>query len=71
MENRPQYDARGPVGCEAQTPCSLHSGEASLFLTPVEDRRLLDELPARRLAETEGREYVGFLGLLVAAVRNG
>ncbi len=48
----------------------LGRGEASLFLTPVEDRLLLDELPARRLAETEGREYVGLLGLLLAAARN-
>lgn len=49
----------------------LGRGEASLFLTPKEDRLLLDELPARRLAEAEGRAYVGLLGLLLATKRAG
>ena len=49
----------------------LGRGEASLFLTPTEDRLIIDELPARRLAEAEGREYVGLLGLLVASARTG
>jgi predicted nucleic acid-binding protein len=49
----------------------LGRGEASLFLAPREDRLLLDELPARRLASAEGREYVGLLGLLLAAARTG
>lgn len=49
----------------------LGSGEASLFLTPKEDRLVLDEVPARTVAEAEGREYVGLLGLLVGAVETG
>jgi predicted nucleic acid-binding protein len=49
----------------------LGSGEASLFLTPKRDRLVLDEVPARTVAEAEGREYVGLLGLLVAAVTSG
>ena len=47
----------------------LGTGEASLFLTPQNDRLVLDEPPARTVAESEGRGYVGLLGLLVAGVR--
>ena len=47
----------------------LGRGEASLFLTPTDDRLVLDEVPARVAAESEGRSYVGFLGLLVAGPR--
>jgi len=47
----------------------LGRGEASLLLTPVGDRLVLDEVPARTAAEAEGREYVGLLGLLLAGVR--
>jgi predicted nucleic acid-binding protein len=49
----------------------LGTGEASLFLTPKEDRLVLDEIPARTVAEAEGRKYVGLLGLLIAAVGSG
>ena len=47
----------------------LGKGEASLFLTPQYDRLVLDEPPARTAAESEGRGYVGLLGLLVAGIR--
>ena len=47
----------------------LGTGEASLFLTPQDDRLVFDEPPARTVAESEGRVYVGLLGLLVAGVR--
>ena len=46
----------------------LGRGEASLFLTPSRDRLVLDEIPARTVAEAEGREYVGLLGLIAAGV---
>lgn len=49
----------------------LGPGEASLFLTPAGDRLVLDEVPTRTVAEAEGREYVGLLGLLLAGVRKG
>lgn len=49
----------------------LGRGEASLFLTPTGDRLVLDELPARTVAESEGRQYVGLLGLLGAGVHTG
>lgn len=49
----------------------LGSGEASLFLTPPEDLLLLDDLPARRVAETEGRACAGLLALIVNAVKRG
>lgn len=49
----------------------LGRGEASLFLTPSRDRLVLDEVPARTVAEAEGREYVGLLGLLAGGVRRG
>ncbi|HYV08968.1 MAG TPA: DUF3368 domain-containing protein [Thermoplasmata archaeon] len=47
----------------------LGDGEASLFLTPTIDRLILDERPARTVAEAEGREYTGLLGLILAAAR--
>src|SRR2546422_10841457 len=46
-------------------------GEASLFLTPGTDRLVLDGVPARVVAESEGRSYVGLLGLLLAGVDAG
>ncbi len=46
----------------------LGRGEASLFLTPGTDRLILDEVPARVVAESEGRLYVGLLGLLLSGV---
>ncbi len=49
----------------------LGRGEASMFLTPAGDRLVLDEIPARTVAESEGRQYVGLLGLLLAGVRTG
>jgi len=49
----------------------LGRGEASLFETPKGDRLLLDEAPARTVAEAEGRAYVGLLGLLLGAVEQG
>lgn len=49
----------------------LGKGEASLFLTPGDDRLVLDDAPARTVAEAEGRDYVGLLGLLLSAVDAG
>src|SRR2546421_7037908 len=49
----------------------LGRGEASLFLTPGTDRLVLDEVPARVVADSEGRSYVGLLGLLLAGVDAG
>jgi len=49
----------------------LGRGEASLFLTPGTDRLILDEVPARVVAESEGRSYLGLLGLLLAGVDTG
>lgn len=46
----------------------LGAGEASLFLTPKGDHLVLDEIPARTVAEAEGRDYVGLLGLLLGGV---
>lgn len=46
----------------------LGPGEASLFLTPKRDRLVFDDAPARTVAEAEGRDYVGLLGLLLAGV---
>jgi len=46
----------------------LGSGEASLFLTGKEDVLVVDELNARKLAESEGRAFTGLLGLILAAV---
>src|SRR2546426_12566560 len=52
--NRSRWEALG-----------LGRGEASLFLTPGTDRLILDEVPARVVAESEGPSYVGLLGLLL------
>ena len=49
----------------------LGRGDASLFLTPRSDRLVLDEVPARVVAESEGRDYVGLLGLLLAGADAG
>src|SRR5687767_5878532 len=49
----------------------LGTGEASLFLAPKGDRLGLDEISARIVAEAEGRDYVGLLGLLVGGVEAG
>lgn len=46
-------------------------GEASLFETPKGDRIILDEVPARTVAEAEGRGYLGLLGLLLGGVERG
>jgi len=53
------------------TDLGLGRGEASSFETPKRDRLVLDELPARAVAEAEGRDYVGLLGLLLAATARG
>ena len=42
-----------------------------MFETPKGDRLILDELPARTVAEAEGRDYTGLLGLLLAGVETG
>ncbi len=47
----------------------LGKGEASLLSTPSEDRLVIDEVPARTAAESEGRTYVGLLGLLIEGAR--
>ncbi len=49
----------------------LGMGEASLFETPEGDRLVIDGVPARTVAEAEGREYVGLLGLLLGGVDRG
>jgi len=49
------------------TKYGLDDGEATLFLTDKKDRLIIDELNARRIAEIEGREYTGLLGLIIAA----
>ncbi len=59
-------DLRGDL--RRWTSLGLGKGEASLFLTPTADRLVLDEIPARTVAEAEGREYVGLLGLLLGGV---
>lgn len=46
----------------------LGPGEASLFLTPKRDRLVIDDASARTVAEAEGRDYIGLLGLLMAGV---
>lgn len=48
----------------------LCMGEASLCLTPRTDRLVLDEVPARTVAEAEGRSYIGLLGLLIAGTQS-
>src|SRR3972149_5071166 len=46
----------------------LGPGEAPPFRTPRRDRLVLDDAPARTVAEAEGRDYVGLLGLLMAGL---
>ncbi len=53
------------------TALGLGAGEGSVLLTPANDRLVLDEAPARDVAEAEGRDYVGLLGLLLAGVDRG
>jgi predicted nucleic acid-binding protein len=50
------------------TKYGLGEGEATLFLTEKKDRLIIDELNARRVADVENRDYIGLLGLIVAAV---
>ena len=78
-ESRRVRDARGEWlevrevtgALERWRSLGLAEGEASMFLTPTGDRLVLDESPARIVAESEGRDYVGLLGLLVAGVDRG
>ena len=42
-----------------------------MFETPNGDRLILDEIPARTVAEAEGRDYAGLLGLLLAGAETG
>ncbi len=50
----------------------LGCGEASLLLAAEhEDRLILDEINARRYAESVGFRFTGLIGLLIAAVRSG
>ena len=49
----------------------LGDGESSLLRTPAADRLVLDDLPARRVAEAEGRDFTGLLGLLRSAALSG
>ena len=53
------------------TSLGLGTGEASLFERPKGDRLILDEIPAGTVAEAEGREYTGLLGLLLDGVETG
>jgi len=62
-------DVRGDL--HRFTSIGLGTGEASLLLTPAGDHLILDEIPARTVAEAEGREYIGLLGLLLAGVDRG
>jgi predicted nucleic acid-binding protein len=50
------------------TKYGLGEGEATLFLTEKKARLVIDELNARRIADVENRDYIGLLGLIVAAV---
>ncbi len=50
------------------TKYGLDGGEATLFLTDKKARLIIDELNARRVADVENRDYIGLLGLIVAAV---
>src|SRR3989442_1939017 len=75
-ESQPLREARGgwievvPVRGDRKgwTSLVLGIGEASLFETPKGARLILDEIPARTVAEAEGRDYTGLLGLLLAGV---
>ncbi len=78
-ESQALRDARGswitivpaPGDLSRWTALGLGAGEASLFATPPRDRLVLDEVPARTVAEAEGRDYVGLLGLLLGGVDGG
>src|SRR2546428_1944039 len=78
-ESRPLREARGSWievvrvrgDRKRWTSLGLGIGEASLFETPKGDRLILDEIPARTVAEAEGGEYTGLLGLLLAGVEAG
>ena len=78
-ESQPLREARGswievvPVRGDRKrwTSLGLGIGEASLFETSKGDRLILDEIPARTVAEAEGREYTGLLGLLLAGAETG
>lgn len=61
--------ARGDRG--QWTALGLGIGEATLFQTQKQDRLILDEIPARTVAEAEGRGYSGLLGLLLTGVDAG
>src|SRR3989442_9631922 len=75
-ESQPLREARGswievvPVRGDRKrwTSLGLGIGEASLFETSKGDRLILDEIPARTVAEAEGREYTGLLRLLLDGV---
>lgn len=50
----------------------VDAGEASLLrAATTEDLLILDEQPARRVAQARGLRFTGILGLLVHAVRDG
>lgn len=49
----------------------LGRGEASVFLSKKRDKLILDDRVARSLAQAEGRDYSGLLGLMVAGVKAG
>src|SRR5207247_11168288 len=53
------------------TALGLRMGEASLFETPKGDRLNLDEGPARTVADAEGRDESGLLGVRCAAAGCG
>src|SRR5438105_4855980 len=78
-ESQPLREARGawievfPVRGDRKrwTALGLGVGEASLFETTKGDRLVRDEIAARTVAEAEGRNYTGLLGLLLAGVDSG
>ena len=61
-------DVKGNIN--EYTKYKLGKGEATLFLTPKENKLIIDELNARRIADVENREYTGLLGLIVAGVES-
>src|SRR2546427_10004305 len=78
-ESQPLREARAswievvPVRTESKrwTALGLGIGQASLFETPKRDRLILDEIPARTVAQAEGRAYTGLLGPLLAGGEAG
>src|SRR2546427_10135867 len=78
-ESQPLREARAswievvPVRTESKRwpALGLGIGAASLFETPKRDRLILDEIPARTVAEAEGRAHTGLLGLILAGVEAG